>query len=252
MAYEYRVKRLGADGKIHLYSVPVAAVRKVLELGDRYIARDIMKVVEREQGVKLTRNNVMGIKKKFGIRFSEKYKWYVTVKQKNKFDLERHYMTDEEIEVIKRDAEGMQSEKAIEVFWKPWGVDISNNFAHLELLKRVGIAPAEPKAEIVRKPHTIHKIGNNWFYILENGEKMRLSRYLYEWYNNEKLTENDVVAFANGDKDDFDRYNLIKMTKREAMRMYTQKKMTSNKELTKVNHAIVKLETKIKDLEENS
>lgn len=252
MAYEHRVKRLGADGKIHVYSVPTAAVRKVLELGNRYITQDIMKVVERDLGVKLTRNNVMGIKRKFGIKFSDKYKWYVTVKQKNKFDLERHYMTDEEIEAIKRDAEGMQSEKAIEVFWKPWGVDISSHFAHLRLLKRVGIAPTEPKTEKVKKPHTIYKKEDNWFYILEDGEKMRLSRYLFEWYNNEKLTENDVIAFANGDKDDFDRYNLIKMTKREAMRMYTQKKMTSNKELTKVNHAIVKLETKIKDLEKNS
>lgn len=73
---------------------------------------------------------------------------------------------------------------------------------------------------------------------------------LFDAINNVFRFEIDLCA--NGDKNDFDRYNLIKMTKREAMRMYTQKKMTSNKELTKVNYAIVKLETKIKDLERNS
>lgn len=55
-----------------------------------------------------------------------------------------------------------------------------------------------------------------------------LQRYEYEKYHNEKLLENEMVIFLNGDRNDYSQSNLLKISKAEYGFLSTQGYMKGN------------------------
>ena len=73
-------------------------------------------------------------------------------------------------------------------------------------------------------------------------------RYLYEKYNNIKLNDEYVVIFADGNKNNFEKENLIAVPKEIARTMYVlmQEEKPKNKELTKISLLIAEIKNEIK------
>lgn len=75
-------------------------------------------------------------------------------------------------------------------------------------------------------------------------------RYLYEKYHNTKLSDNEFVIFADGDKNNFSKENLIAVSKDVAKTFYILTKgEIKNKQLTELGLKIAKIKNMIGGIE---
>lgn len=72
-------------------------------------------------------------------------------------------------------------------------------------------------------------------------------RILYEKYHNVKLTSDDMIIFADQNKLNFEKDNLILISKRKSLTMVTNKLFFKDKELTKTGVNIAELIIKINE-----
>ena len=72
-------------------------------------------------------------------------------------------------------------------------------------------------------------------------------RILYEKYHNVKLTQDDVVIFADQNKLNLEKDNLILINKSQLLRMNHEKLIFHDKELTKTGSNIAKLIMKVSE-----
>lgn len=72
-------------------------------------------------------------------------------------------------------------------------------------------------------------------------------RILYEKYHNIKLTQDDVVIFADQNKLNLEKDNLILINKSQLLRMNHEKLIFHDKELTKTGSNIAKLIMKVSE-----
>lgn len=74
-------------------------------------------------------------------------------------------------------------------------------------------------------------------------------RIMYEKYHNIKLTQDDVVIFADQNKLNFEKDNLILVSKKQLLEMNRNKLIFQDKELTKTGANIAELMIKINERE---
>lgn len=80
--------------------------------------------------------------------------------------------------------------------------------------------------------------------------KWRLkSRVLYEEYHNVKLSNNDIVIFADRNKSNLSKDNLVLVSRKELLNLNKLNLIKSDTDLTKTSVNVVKLMLKIKKLE---
>ena len=72
-------------------------------------------------------------------------------------------------------------------------------------------------------------------------------RVMYEKYHNVKLTSDDMIIFADQNKLNFEKDNLILISKRKSLTMATNKLFFKDKELTKTGVNIAELIIKINE-----
>ena len=72
-------------------------------------------------------------------------------------------------------------------------------------------------------------------------------RIMYEKYHNVKLTQDDVIIFADQNKSNLEKDNLILITKNQLLKMNQDKLIFNDKELTKTGVNIAKLIIKTKE-----
>ena len=70
---------------------------------------------------------------------------------------------------------------------------------------------------------------------------------MYEKYHNVKLTQDDVIIFADQNKSNLEKDNLILITKNQLLKMNQDKLIFNDKELTKTGVNIAKLIIKTKE-----
>ena len=70
---------------------------------------------------------------------------------------------------------------------------------------------------------------------------------MYEKYHNVKLTSDDMIIFADQNKLNFEKDNLILISKRKSLTMVTNKLFFKDKELTKTGVNIAELIIKINE-----
>ena len=70
---------------------------------------------------------------------------------------------------------------------------------------------------------------------------------MYEKYHNIKLTQDDVVIFADQNKLNFEKDNLILVSKNQLLEMNRNKLIFQDKELTKTGANIAELMIKINE-----
>lgn len=73
-------------------------------------------------------------------------------------------------------------------------------------------------------------------------------RHLYEKTHGEKLSKNEVVIFADGDKTNFDIDNLVKVSRANLLYLNNKKLIFDDPELTKTGVNVSKVAEKIFDL----
>lgn len=74
-------------------------------------------------------------------------------------------------------------------------------------------------------------------------------RLLYEKYNDEKLTSNEVVIFADGNKQNFSKENLLKVTRQQLLILNREGLIKDDIALTKTGLTLSKLILKLQDIE---
>lgn len=74
-------------------------------------------------------------------------------------------------------------------------------------------------------------------------------RHLYEKTHGEKLSKNEVVIFADGDKTNFDIDNLVKVSRANLLFLNNKKLIFDDPELTKTGVNVSKVAEKINELE---
>ena len=80
--------------------------------------------------------------------------------------------------------------------------------------------------------------------VAEPNKWMLKQRKLYEDYHNEKLTSNDVIIFLDNNKFNFDKDNLIKLTRAELIRFNQDHLYCGDKDITKVAVSIAKIKAR--------
>lgn len=81
---------------------------------------------------------------------------------------------------------------------------------------------------------------------INNKQWQYKQRYLYEKYNNVKLSDDEFVIFADGDKTNFNKDNLIVVKKETARTFYCLTKgEIKNKELTKIGLNVAEIKNKL-------
>lgn len=68
--------------------------------------------------------------------------------------------------------------------------------------------------------HSISKSNQTYVSLLNNGQSKHfsLTRLIYETFNDEILTNSDIIRFKDGDKNNFDISNLIKIKRTDMFR----------------------------------
>ncbi|MFR7349483.1 hypothetical protein [Peptoniphilus sp.] len=99
------------------------------------------------------------------------------------------------------------------------------------------------------KPHNtlqvgstrITKDGYKEIKVAEPNKWMLYQRYLYEKIHDEKLSKDDTIIFADGDKSNFDIDNLVKVSRSTLLVLNRNNLIYDDKELTKVGVSVGKL-----------
>lgn len=120
---------------------------------------------------------------------------------------------------------------------------------HPCLLKK---KPKPPKKKKPRIPHNKRKIGDervdkDGYIIVKIANPsvwMRKGRYLYEKYHNVKLGRNDFIIFLDGDKRNFNKENLYRVTQEEIAVFNKCFKIHENPEATRAGILLSKIKLK--------
>lgn len=73
------------------------------------------------------------------------------------------------------------------------------------------------------------------------------SRYMYEKYHDCKLTSDERINYLDGDKSNFAKENLIKVTKQEVARLHHDGYSFDNPDLNKASINVVRLKMKVRE-----
>lgn len=84
--------------------------------------------------------------------------------------------------------------------------------------------------------------------IAEPNEWQLYARYLWEKEHGEKLTPNDVIIYADGDKENFDIDNLVKINRANLIHLNRNNLIFNEPELTKAGVNVSKIVEKINKL----
>ena len=82
-------------------------------------------------------------------------------------------------------------------------------------------------------------------YAAKNENWIQLHRVLYQIYHSCKLNEEDVILFADGNRDNMSENNLVKISKATRMRMNNLNRITDNSDVTKSYVNLTNLELAI-------
>ena len=82
-------------------------------------------------------------------------------------------------------------------------------------------------------------------YAAKNENWIQLHRVLYQIYHSCKLNEEDVIIFADGNRDNVSENNLVKISKATRMRMNNLNRITDNSDVTKSYVNLTNLELAI-------
>ncbi len=87
-----------------------------------------------------------------------------------------------------------------------------DHLSHIAYLYKINIPDKQriykPEGSIMYSKHNIPQVK------IKDRVYMSMHRYLYEMYHNVKLNDNDMIVFLDGNKNNFDKKNLYKITKR--------------------------------------
>lgn len=160
-------------------------------------------------------------------------------------------MTREQELFLKKNVKGLYCKELTDLLNKKFGTNYSYNYI-ANVKKRLGIKSGiNTKFKKGMVPHNLRPIGyefvyeaNGYTYIKtdENTWKMK-HRYLWEKYHGE-VPEGYCVAFADQDKTNFKKENLILIEIKEKLIMKNLKLFGNKKELTKTGYLIAKLISK--------
>lgn len=81
--------------------------------------------------------------------------------------------------------------------------------------------------------------------LAKSGKWKLYSRYMYEKYHGVKLSADDIIIFADRNPKNFEKDNLIKVTRRELLYLNQRGLIFENKDLTKSGVAVSKMEIAI-------
>lgn len=123
-------------------------------------------------------------------------------------------------------------------------------------------ALARVRASWFKKGHTPHNAFADWeettdrdgyIKIKVPGRRklVRKHRYLYEQYHNVKVKKGEKVIFADGNKRNFDKDNLVLITNAECGPLNKRGVLGIDKDFTKLNISLLRLENAIKDKEDD-
>ena len=81
--------------------------------------------------------------------------------------------------------------------------------------------------------------------LAKSGKWKLYSRYMYEKYHGVKLSADDIIIFADRNPKNFEKDNLIKVTRRELLYLNQRGLIFENKDLTKSGVVVSKMEIAI-------
>ena len=84
---------------------------------------------------------------------------------------------------------------------------------------------------------------------INNRDWIYKQRYIYEQHYNEKLSDNDFIIFLDGNKNNFDIDNLMKITRYEGAHLGNIYPHSTNKELRQLSVVLAKMIIKTKNKE---
>lgn len=211
---------------------------------------------------------------KFNITFNTNYKYDTIKKHCNlklnliRNNIEKNYYTEEEIKWFENNYQNYLIKECFDIdlftkdfkekFNKNMSYHQTINFIYLKTNARFGRNKKliKPKAQL--PIGTERKIDNIWYvkvdnkkdkygYSRKNSNWKQKSRYLYEKYYNCELATNDHILHLDGNYENFDKENLIRLDEKEFM-MYIGNKFSKldNIDLKKCAILYSKIEAKIK------
>lgn len=150
------------------------------------------------------------------------------------------YYTDELVELIKEKFGKHISTKALRKYFYRHNLSYKRKYDRKDkcvFAKDIGTESEPDKNGLVR----IKINDKQWQY---------KQRYLYEKYNNTKINDGFVVIFADANKNNFSKENLIAVSKEDMKTFYaiTQKEKIQDKELTKVGIQVAAIKNKLKSI----
>ena len=151
------------------------------------------------------------------------------------------YTTLEMVKLIKENFEKDITPKALRKYYDRHNLDFKKIYKRTD--KNVNAKPIGTESNPDKNGLVRVKINNKqWQY---------KQRYIYEQYHRTKLTDDDVVIFADGDKTNYSPENLIAVQKDVARAMYaiTKEDKPRSKETTKIGLNIARIKKKIKEKE---
>lgn len=83
--------------------------------------------------------------------------------------------------------------------------------------------------------------------VSKNKNWIQLHRLMYQIYHSCKLKEEDVIIFADGNRDNMAEENLVKISKAERMQLNRNNRITDNPDITKSYINLTKLELAISE-----
>ena len=198
----------------------------------------------------------------------------------------RHVWSEEEINFLRENYPHYPNKEVIEMLEEKFGIEISRRNL-LNVKHRYNIPDkAIPNSGRYKKGHTTwnkgkkmsdetkEKVKKTWFkkgMIAQNRKPIgstRVSvdgyklikiaepnkwalyhRHLWEKTHGEKLSKNEVVIFADGDKTNFDIDNLVKVSRSNLLYLNNNKLIFDDPELTKTGVNVSKVAERINELE---
>lgn len=104
------------------------------------------------------------------------------------------------------------------------------------------------------KPLGSTRVDTNGYKVIKlakSGKWKLFSRYMYEKYHNVELKDDEVIIFADRNKDNFDKDNLVKVNRKELLYLNENKLIFEDKDLTKSGVVVSKMEIAINERRKN-
>lgn len=237
------------NGKVQITKLDEEMIDEVVRVSKQYTTADTSRYIKNKFGYDMSLGTVKRIRQKANVRNTETSRYKILKIKDFKNDLDYYYFSEEEMKWIKENFDRVTSTDLKEALELKFNVKAKNRRAVIDFMERSDIERGEKKRRPAGKPCSILTFKDSLYYIDENMKMKRLGRYLYEWYHNIELADDEYIMHANGDRNDFGFDNLVKTNKGEILRMSITDGVTESIELTKTNLNILRLELEVNKIE---